>query len=145
MRGFCMRGPSKDPGYEIIGDFCRWGFCRWGFRRPGFCQWGFYQRGFCHVGFCHGFKPIHPLCFLRDDKRWTPMMYVAYLGCACSTEVLVEYGTKVDLWDKNKVSFSEVIHKTTKSIRSFIAVCKQSLGIIASPLSFVFLFCIFRF
>ena len=40
----------------------------------------------------------------RDDRRWTPLLYVAAKGCPCCTKVLVEYGAKINEWDKNRVS-----------------------------------------
>ena len=41
--------------------------------------------------------------FSRDDRRWTPLLYVASAGCPNCTTILVENGAKLNEWDKNRV------------------------------------------
>ena len=40
----------------------------------------------------------------RDDRRWTPLLYVATAGCPSCTKTLVENGAKLNEWDKNRVT-----------------------------------------
>ncbi|XP_028398575.1 transient receptor potential cation channel subfamily A member 1-like [Dendronephthya gigantea] len=40
----------------------------------------------------------------RDDRRWTPLLYVAAAGCPCCTKILVENGAKLNEWDKNRMT-----------------------------------------
>ncbi|XP_046848152.1 ankyrin-3-like [Xenia sp. Carnegie-2017] len=40
----------------------------------------------------------------RDDRRWTPLLYVATKGCPYVTQLLVKYGADINLCDKNKMT-----------------------------------------
>ena len=49
----------------------------------------------------------------RDDRRWTPLLYVATAGCPECTRVLVENGAKLNEWDKNRVRRNAFLIKKT--------------------------------
>ncbi|CAB4032878.1 transient receptor potential cation channel subfamily A member 1-like, partial [Paramuricea clavata] len=60
--------------------------------------------------YCHDLKLLKLLLEngadvrARDDRRWTPLLYVASAGCPDCTSTLVENGAKLNEWDKNKMT-----------------------------------------
>ncbi|XP_028398467.1 serine/threonine-protein phosphatase 6 regulatory ankyrin repeat subunit B-like [Dendronephthya gigantea] len=50
----------------------------------------------------------------RDDRRWTPLLYVAAKGCPCCTSLLVQFGAKINEWDKNRMTALSVAAKSNQ-------------------------------
>ena len=71
--------------------------------------------------YCHDLKVIKLLLQngadvnARDDRRWTPLLYVATAGCPQCTKTLLENGAKLNEWDKNRMTALSLAAKQNKA------------------------------